>query len=178
LQALRPLGGIRQVLHLRSVTEDRNRDRKKAMKAITQFQSEDGKVFDSADKCGEHERLCIAVEQVMKPLEIPKEQSKGVSDGIGWYQHDINAVYAAREGILALARPKYAKSFPVFNTPGKDAHPLSVIGRILSDCTDWHDPIGNAWGRFAQIDEQGREHQQCYFAYTNGPEKEHVCLNP
>lgn len=148
------------------------------MKLITQYKAEDGKIFDDADKCGEHERMCVKVAWVMKPLEIPAEIAKQVQDGVGWYQHDLEAVHAVREAILALCRPKYAKNFPVFNKHGSKTHPLCVIGRILSDSTDRYDPLGNAWNRFSRIDEKGREHQQCYYAYTNGPEKKHVCLNP
>lgn len=147
------------------------------MIAITKFKTDDGTEFSSEEKAVAHERLCQQVRDAMRPLDIPAPLLKRVSDGEGWYQHDIETVYAVREAILALARPKYAKNYPVFNANGRTVHPLSSIGRILSDC-DRHDPIGNAWSRFANIDATGREHQQCYFAYTAGPSVDHVCLNP
>jgi hypothetical protein len=147
------------------------------MIAITKFKTHDGVEFDTEEKAAAHEHLCQQVRAAMIPLDIPAPLLKRVRDGEGWYQHDIETVYAVREAILALARPRYAKSYLVFNAHGRTVHPLSSIGRILSDC-DRSDPIGKAWSRFASIDATGREHQQCYFAYTAGPSTDHVCLNP
>lgn len=145
------------------------------MKIITKFKTNDGREFNSEVEAAKHEKLLANIERVMRPLTIPREIAERISNGEGWYQHKIEDVFAAREGILALARPLYAQSYPVFNTPGKEAHPLSFIGRVLSDNPD--DPLGDAWNRFMRIDERGREHQQPYYAYTAGPAANHKQLN-
>ena len=79
-------------------------------------------------------------------------------------KHNIECVYAAREALLQICRSLgYASAYLVFNTPGKNAHPLGVIGRILSDGGG---PLYHFWSRLMCIDEAGYEYQQPYFAHT------------
>lgn len=141
------------------------------MEKITKYKTTDGTEFTELVKAEEHEQLLLQIDRVMAPLgDTPKE----VKDGKGWVHHDLERVFDAREGILEICRARgYAKHYPAFNTHGKNTHPMSIIGRVLNDGGG---PLDKAWGRFCRIDEQGREHQQPYYAYTGGPDASHVCI--
>lgn len=141
------------------------------MRIITKYQSTDGSEWDDPAKASQRDALCSLVDAAMAPLgSVPKE----VEDGKGWLQHDIEVVHQAMDDILEICRGEgYDKSFPVFKHRGRECHPRSVIGRILDDNGG---PLARAWSRFNRIDEQGREHQQSYYAYTAGPRPEHVCV--
>lgn len=141
------------------------------MQTITKYKANDGSEWDDIQKALKRDNLLAAVNEVMAPLgDFPKQ----VIDGEGWLQHDPNIVTTAKQGILDLCKPDFADSFPQFNHPAADVHPLSIIGRILDDCHD--DPRSRAWNRFCRIDVHGREHQQPYFAYTAGPTSKHICI--
>jgi len=140
------------------------------MKTITKYQANDGSEWNSKAEAIERESLIARVAAVMAPLgEVPE----AVKQGSGWVQHDIETVLTARDGIMDLCR-----SMGMFegckwrHDLGRDCHPLGIVGRILSEDNG---PIGDAWGRFGTIDEQGREHQQPYYA-INGPLPEHICI--
>lgn len=141
------------------------------MKEITQYQANDGSTWGTVSAALKRDNLSAAVAIVMAPLG---DTPKAVSDGEGWLQHDPATVIKAKQGILDLCKPDYAVSYPVFNEPAEKVHPLSVVGRILDDAGS--DPRSLAWGRFCRIDAEGREHQQCYYAYTAGPRPEHACI--
>lgn len=146
------------------------------MRSITQYQTYDGRVFSSEASALLHEQIIDDIREVMTPLDLPDDIKKPLSDGRGWYQHDLGTVIACRDGILNLCEKHGVGTWhDSFKKRGAEIHPLSIIGRILDDSGH---PLGEAWNRFSRIDPQGREHQQCYFAYTAGPEKEHICLNP
>lgn len=141
------------------------------MKTITKYKANDGTEWNDEASALKRDNLVAQVDAVMAPLgTVPKR----VTDGEGWLQHDPEVVIAAKQGILDLCKPDFAKAFPQFNEPAEKVHPLSIIGRILDDAPD--DPRSRAWNRFCRIDPQGREHQQCYFAYTDGPAADHVCI--
>ncbi len=141
------------------------------MKQITKYQAVDGSEWTVKDDAEKRDALCEKVARVMSTLEDPPQ---GVKDGKGWFQHSLEAVNQAKDAIMEICRQEgFAEHFPAFNNPGRDCHPLSVIGRILND---YGGPLDKAWARFARIDGQGREHQQPFYAYTNGPLPEHVCV--
>lgn len=122
------------------------------METITKFKALDGSEWNSEEDCRKRDCLHLACELAMKPLgDVPKAVSSGE--------------VCRAQGM--------ADSFPVFLHPGRMIHPLSGVGRILDD---YGGPLNKAWCRFCRIDEHGREHQQCYYAYTNGPLPEHVCV--
>ena len=141
------------------------------MKTINKYQSTDGSEWNDHTKAIERDQLCARVDAAMFPLgEVPQ----GVKDGRGWLQHKLETVNKAKDAILKICRKEgFADNFKAFKSKGRECHPLSVIGRILNDNGG---PLDVAWSRFARIDPEGREHQQCYFAYTNGPLPEHVCV--
>jgi hypothetical protein len=145
------------------------------MKTILKYRADDGSEHNTESAAQERDALCAAVDTAMSPLAIPHDLQEHIERGKGWFQHDLATVHACREAILQICRDRgFAEHYPAFNQHGRDVHPLSIIGRILSDSDG---PLDVAWRRFCRIDQQGREHQQCYFAYTAGPSDEHVCLN-
>jgi hypothetical protein len=141
------------------------------MKTITKYQSIDGSEWNDAMDALKRDYLCELVRSAMAPLgDTPQD----VQNGKGWLQHDLETVNLAKDAILDICRAEgFAKNFTAFKSAGRECHSLSIIGRILDDCGG---PLNEAWNRFARIDTQGREHQQPYFAYTNGPLLEHVCV--
>lgn len=141
------------------------------MKAVIKYQANDGSEWNTAEQAETRDKLHIQVEAIMAPLgQVPE----AVRDGRGWLQHELETVLTAKDGILELCRSfGYDINYPVFKNPGRECHALGIIGRILSDDGG---PLGRAWSRFGRIDEQGREHQQPYYAYTAGPLPEHVCI--
>ena len=144
------------------------------MTPLTIYRANDGTQHKTAAACIAHEATVERIAAVMAPLELSLQSKSRVQSGEGWVQHSLDTVHQCREGILQICRDAgYAKSYPAFNAHGREAHPLSIIGRILNDNGG---PLDVAWSRFARIDEQGREHQQPYFAYTNGPDVRHYCI--
>lgn len=147
------------------------------MKAIhiTKYETSDGRQFDSPQDAESHETLTLRVREIMRPLDIPAAIQEKIDAHKGYYQHDIESVYAAREGILAICREeKMDEHYPAFKHHGREVHPLSIVGRILDDHGG---ALNDGWRRFAKIDPQGREWQQCFYAYTQTP-NDQPCLNP
>lgn len=141
------------------------------MKTITKYQSTDGSEWNIPQDAMARDSLHARVAAAMAPLgDVPQ----AVSDGKGWLQHNLETVLKAKDDILDICREEgFDKHFPAFKNRGRDCHSRSVIGRILDDNDG---PLATAWARFGRIDEHGREHQQCYFAYTAGPDADHVCI--
>ena len=138
------------------------------METITKFVADDGSEHTTADSARERDNLVLAVNRIMDPLGSTPE---AVERGKGWVQHDPEVVLRCRDGIFSLAKTEGVLGDR--QGPGRDYHPLSIVGRILDDGGG---PLAYAWSRFCRIDEQGREHQQCYFAYTAGPAPEHTMI--
>ena len=138
------------------------------METITRFKADDGAVFDTAEKCIEHENLTKFIQGIM--LDLGKRNNSSA----GWVQHDPATVIRCRVAIIELCREMgMGKAYPVFNhEPASEIHPMSAVGRILDDTGG---PTNAAWRRFSSIDEQGREHNQPYFA-INGPDEDHACV--
>jgi hypothetical protein len=141
------------------------------METITKYRAKDGSEWGRAHEATKRDKLCDKIEKAMLPLgEVPKD----VRNGKGWLQHELETVFKAKDAILEICREEgYQKHFKQFESKGRDCHPLSIIGRILND---FGGPLDIAWRRFARIDLIGREHEQCYYAYTNGPLPEHYCV--
>ena len=141
------------------------------METIIKYKSNDGIEWDNQSDAEKRDALCMKVDAVMLPLgKVPE----GVTAGKGWLQHDLETINQAKDAILEICREQgYDKSYPSFKERGRNCHPLSFIGRVLDDNGG---PLNTAWSRFARIDVQGREHQQCYYAYTGGPARDHVCI--
>lgn len=137
------------------------------------YTTADGTRFDTEEEAKAHEVLVAKINAAMAPLG---ETPEAVEDGKGWLQHRPANVAKAKSTLCKLIAPQLEADWPhlakaMRQTP-QEVHPMSLVGRILSD---FGGPLNNAWGRFGRIDGQGREHQQSYFA-LNGPGKEHVCV--
>lgn len=143
------------------------------MKIITKYQSTDGSEHRTQSDAEDRDKLCRVCANAMAPLG---KIHKGVRDAKGWFQHDVLTVLSCKDSILEICREQgFDETWDCFRAKGRDCHPMSIIGRILGGIGG---PLDESWRRFASIDEQGREHQQPYYAYTNGPLPEHTCLNP
>lgn len=135
----------------------------------TKFVSTDGSEWDTEEAAIKRDNLVERVNQIMQPLGPIHPD---VEDAKGWVQHDLEVVNTAKDEFLDLCRElKYNEDFPAFNS--RDSHPLSTIGRIISDLGG---PLDTTWTRFCCIDVQGREHQKPYFAYFCGPYGDHYCV--
>lgn len=145
------------------------------MKQIIRYKADDGSEHSTAKAAEARDKLAAQVNQAMAPLGAPLGAlSEDVESGKGWIQHNLETVLRAKDAIIEICRAQgYAEHYPVFNNPGRDIHPLSIVGRVLDDNGG---PLNLAWSRFCRIDEKGREHQQCYYAYTAGPDKRHICV--
>jgi hypothetical protein len=142
------------------------------MKEILQYQTKDGRVFNTAEAARDHETLVARIEAIMAPLG---DTHPDVKDGKGWVQHDLETVNRAKDQIIHIGKEKgLFRAFDhIQRALGRELHPFSLAGRILDDHGG---PLAHAWARFGRIDEQGREHQQPFYAYTNGPLPEHVLI--
>lgn len=141
------------------------------MKIKSIFEASDGRRFDDANSCEEHQRMIDAVRKATRPLG---KIHKHIYDG--WVQHDPEVVNRVKHDLLMLAKPLF-KSFPkILQQIEKDTdkiHPMSIVGRILDDSGS---EINPAWRRLCCIDSKGREFDQPYFA-LNGPDRRHKRLN-
>jgi len=141
------------------------------MRAITQYQAIDETIWNTELEAKIRDETIFTVDRIMAPLgEVPED----VTAGKGWLQHNLEKVNHAKDLILELCRVQgIGGTLQAFQSRGRDCHPMSIIGRVLSENRG---PIPDAWNRFTRIDPQGREHQQPYFAYTNGPDSDHYCV--
>lgn len=138
---------------------------------VIRYRSEDGSEWKSEVEAIKQDTLLLKIQIAMFPLgDVPID----VKDGKGWLQHDLSVVNKAKQGILDLCKEEgFSEDWPQFNEPADKVHPLSIVGRILDDSGGL---LSDAWRRFGRIDVDGREHQQCYYAYTSEPEPEHICI--
>lgn len=140
------------------------------MKTKTKYIADDGSEHDTAEAAIKRDELHRKCVEAMSPLGDTPE---AVEDGKGWVHHNLATVNACKDRIFEICRELgYHNSFPIFNRAGSECAGMSMAYRILSDNRG---PLCTAWGRFAQIDAQGREHQQPYYA-MNQPSDEHVCI--
>lgn len=141
------------------------------MQSVIKFKADDGSEWSTEVAALKRDRLCARINQAMRPLGPANPLMRA---GKGWVQHDLETVNRCKDAIVEICLEEgLGKSFPVFNNKGRNIHPLSVAGRILDD---YGGPLNEAWNRFCRIDPKGREHQQCYFAYTGGPDTNHYCV--
>ena len=135
------------------------------MKTIVKFRADDGSEWAKPEDAEARDHLCAQVAVVMAPLgSTPKE----VKDGKGWLQHNPETVLRVKDAFGVLC---FEHGFN-FKGAGRDWHPFSIVGRVLSDTGG---PLDDAWHRFQRIDADGREHEQPYYA-NSGPSPLHVCI--
>lgn len=140
------------------------------MKAVTKFEANDGRIFSREQDAVKHDLMLANVATVMQPLGSSEK-----ADSAGWIQHAPLVVANVKRGLVQLMRPIFATSYlgitKAIDSDPDSIHPRSVVGRILDDMDS---PINDGWRRLGCIDDQGREHNQPYFA-INGPHADMVC---
>lgn len=132
------------------------------MKEVKRFQSEDGKLFDSAEKCLSYEIDLTAVQTVMSLLNpTPKDDHCEFANGRGFVRQDIQLVEKCMRIVINIAAIDLKdKKEEIMEHPF--LYRNSVIGRYLSDSDKGF--LYSAWCRFMCMDDIGREFGQPYFS--------------
>ena len=129
------------------------------MKAITKYEADDGKIFDSAEAAIKHDAKRISVKKIMRLIN-PIPDTIDFVTGDGYVQQDALAVQEFKRQILLMGAVHHNKMAEWAKNP-IEVHPQSIVGRILSDCD--HE-LYKAWHRVMCIDDSYREWGQPYFA--------------
>ena len=121
------------------------------MKAITQYQADDGSIWSSEDKATDRDSLIARVQKAMTPIGPPLVDVKcRFANGHGYIQHSPRAVAQTRANLMPITKER-----------------LKWWGA--------HDPLAAAWTRMSCIDKQFREWGQPFFA-NHPDEAEQVCI--
>jgi len=126
------------------------------MEEITQYKTDDGKIFNCREDAAYHELLLEKVEEIESLL---KPEDKRMINGGGYVQHDkesakkalsmfTDLVFSSRD-YLWLRRNEYKET-------------LGVILRAISDSKSVH-PFGSMANRLFCIDDEGREFDQPFY---------------
>lgn len=109
------------------------------MKPITKYQSDDGNVFDTAEKCLAYEGMLSRLSEVEFRTLGPKPYSSDFWNGGGYIQHDFDLVDECRSVVKEISKS------------GEEGSPeFKAICKVLR--------------RLESIDKNTREWGQPYFA--------------
>lgn len=121
------------------------------MKAIIQYQSDDGHIFNTEAEALAQEVLCRQIALATLPLG-PRCDLPGFSSGCGYLQHDPQAVKVCESVFRRLV-------------PCDDKTPISAIGRFhLDGETARTRALHKLYWRLSCIDDQSREWGQPFYA--------------
>lgn len=122
---------------------------------IMKYLAADGSEWREFAQAQRREELVDEVNAAMAGLPDIEVQSDE------YYQHDREVLFDARRKLFELAKREHLQSYPaILQANADDVHPMSGVGRILSDCNG---PIPQAWNRFGRICfETFREYDQPY----------------
>lgn len=142
---------------------------KKTMHQIIKYVTSNGREFSCQIRAQEYE-------QKFEIASILEEKFLGPRiklDSDEYYQHDPKNVEKFKAALLIQAEAKlkgFSDSIDKIYESRDFAkvHPLSIVGRIFDDSDS---PFGDSWNRLCRIREDGREFQQCYYAYHAKPEE-------
>jgi hypothetical protein len=141
------------------------------MKPITQYQADDGSIWDTPEHATAQDHACRVVAEILLPLG-PRHKSADCSfeNGHGYIRHDPATVAGVRSALLAITRKAlawwFADHLKRHGFEPIDAH-CSWFCRMLEGHHDG--PIVDAWHRLGCIDKKGREWGQV--GYADDPEK-------
>jgi len=143
---------------------------------ITEYHSNDGRVFRSAQECKKHEMLVEQISLIIEKLP-PKPTLSGCSfeNGGGYVQHSKHDFEIAKKELLSMALSYLPKTTKVkvgpyewISSTMEDNHRQNVdpswATKAIDDCCP--SPIKDAWHRFHCTDNKYREWGQTYFAYN------------
>lgn len=124
------------------------------MKQITQYKADDGKIFTNKSDCLVYDELIKKVNIIMKPFgHLPEDEDCSFANGGGYIKHKKTDVEKAKKLITALGND-------TFNIKPKAS--FGWIGRYFDD--SGYSCLYSAWGRLSNIDRNGREWGQGYYA--------------
>ena len=129
------------------------------MKPVVKYSAEDRTLFDTQAKAEAHDQLCSSVDAAMRPLGEPPERDAEFRNVGGYVQHD-QATRDICKGNLVKIAQEIHEWFRKY--PAHEIHLQSFGGRLL--CEAGPAPLWRAWCRLTNIDDQGREWGQAYFA--------------
>lgn len=131
------------------------------MRAITKYQADDGKVFDSEQAAIKHDAKILSVKCAYKLLKpTPKNDGCDFANGGGYVQQDPIKVQEFKRQIMLMGAEHHSKMEEWAKNP-MEVHPQSIVGRILSDCDS---TLYEAWYRVMCMDDKFREWGQPYYA--------------
>lgn len=131
------------------------------MKEVVRYQSDDGKIFDTAEAAIKQDAKAVSIKGAYKLLRpTPKNDGCDFTNGGGYVQQDALKVQEFKRQIMLLGARHHEKMAEWAKNP-IEVHPQSIVGRILSDCdSDLYD----AWHRVMCMDDKFREWGQPYYA--------------
>lgn len=136
--------------------------------AVTRYKADDGSLWDTEAQADKRSNLVMEVRAAMRHLpDVDVERHQ-------YFQHDPIVLFTARRELYEIAKREHLQSFPKLLAANADeVHPLSFVGRVLSECDG---PVPRAWNRFCRICfDTFREYDQPY--RVRHPEEAVECIN-
>lgn len=144
------------------------------MKQITKYQAFDGKEFTSEVECENYEDFSNRVKEAMIGWpEEPKNDGCSFANGGGYIQIPKEILRCVRIRLLDLISEKCDHPW-VKETYDESKH-ASWVGGLIGEMP--YPELQKAWGRLCNIDTEGREWGQGYYA-AHPNEGKQICLNP
>ena len=132
------------------------------MKQVIKYEAKDGAVFDSAEKCLEHEALIDEIDAVMSALpKKPNSDTCRFDNGHGYIQHSSADFLAAKNSLLRIANRIWPHKWFVSTIERPDERHHGYAGRLISEMAA---PLYKAWYRISCTDKNYREWGQPYYA--------------
>lgn len=147
------------------------------MRAITQYQADDGSKWDSRSKCLARDEMISEVVQAtlfLKPVPLTCGWN-------GYVQHSRDSILSYKRALYKIANREGVLKYAI--DMQKNDHGKTDELLITQAHSSWferfldgdHGPLSRAYGRLSRIDEQDREWNQPYFAMNPGT-GEDICV--
>jgi len=140
------------------------------MKPVTRYEANDGAIFTTEEAALKRDAIIEQVKEAMRLMpDLPKDENCDFANGDGYYQHDLKALESTRKMLLEVFKSNgFADNWAALKNVTYEqwqVHPSNFIRMIDGSCS----PLEKAYYRLWNIDAQGREFGQPY--YANNPEK-------
>ena len=126
------------------------------MREIKMYQSEDGEIFETVKKCGEHEFKIHAIRVITGELN-DRPNTEEFAQGYGFIQQSSDVVKKAITRIAQLSIVELNDNFYLNPTKALNA----IIGTAICESDKY---IAKAWYRFQCMDNDYKEWGQPFFA--------------